>query len=178
MIQFSVRPQPQITPVAVEPVSTSDEDKALISQIGKPAPDFALPNPQGQIVRLSSFRGQWIILIFYPTDVAKITLEQFESYGKKKQDFKSRNVSILSISTQSITTKRLISKNRLISHILLSDWGGKVCMLYKSLDKETKLAKRVTFYINPKGIVSYVDTRINFKTVPVDSLRILSTLKP
>ena len=40
----------------------------MLPLVGTPAPDFSLPADDGRVVRLSDFRGRWVVLFFYPKD--------------------------------------------------------------------------------------------------------------
>jgi peroxiredoxin len=169
--------QSPLTPIASEPAQTSGEDTALLSRIGKPAPDFVLPDPKNHPVRLSSARGKWIILIFYPVDLTRGLLEQFESYSKNKILFDKKNTVIWSVSTQGVNMKQFMLKNKKILHVLLSDINGKISSSYGVLNQKNKMARRVTFYIDPSGKIAFIDTQIKVRTAAEDSLEILERIR-
>ncbi|MCH8318283.1 MAG: redoxin domain-containing protein, partial [Bacteroidetes bacterium] len=71
-------------------------------RINQEAPDFetkAFHEEQVKDVKLSSYRGKWVVLFFYPADFTFICPTELEDLAKNYETFKNMNVEILSVST-------------------------------------------------------------------------------
>jgi thioredoxin-dependent peroxiredoxin len=173
--------QPQGPSTTQPPVPTTQQSFAkpegdVARLLGKVAPTFKLPNQDNQVVSLSSAKGRWLVLVFYPVDMTQGGILQNKSYSDNKTAFASLKVNVWSISTQDVRSKKAFQSIGRLSTILLSDANGKTSKEYGVYNAESKLAQRVTFYIAPDGKIAYIDTNINIKTAAIDSLNILNNL--
>src|SRR6266851_5539169 len=92
---------------------------------GAPAPDFSLPTTPDQKVSLSEFRGQPVVLVFYPADWSPVCSDQLALYNELKTEFSEFNAQLLGISVDGIWCHLAFSKDRK-SHIpLLADFEPK-----------------------------------------------------
>lgn len=127
--------------------------------VGKAAPDFTLPSTNGSELALSDFRGQKVIVYFYPKDMSPGCTTQacdFRDYFGRLQDV---GAVVIGISTDSITShERFIEKNDL-PFVLLSDEEHHVAEQYGVWrlkvrgDKQSMGIERSTFLIDEQGVV-------------------------
>jgi len=126
-------------------------------QLGKKAPDFKLPASNGEDLRLSSLRGQKVVIYFYPKDLTAACTQQSCNFRNAYAEYREHNAVVLGISTDPIKTHlRFIDKNDL-PFVLLSDPDHRVCELYdvwqlkKLYGREYMGIVRSTFLIDEKG---------------------------
>lgn len=124
---------------------------------GMPAPDFTLPDQQGNIVQLSAFRGKSpVVVYFYPKDDTSGCTMQACRFRDDFDKFSVSGAVILGISGDSSESHgRFVSKYQL-PFTLLSDKGGKVRKLYGVKKTFGLIPGRVTFVIDRDGIVRHV----------------------
>lgn len=133
---------------------------------GMKAPDFNLPDSQGNDVTLSNFREKKVILYFYPKDNTKgCTLEAI-NFRDNYEEIEKIDTVVLGISKDSMKSHvGFISKHHL-PFILLSDEEGKVCEMYgvwkkkKMYGKEYMGIERTTFLIDKNGSIMKIFPKV------------------
>lgn len=126
-------------------------------QPGSPAPDFELPDAAGNPVRLSAFRGQnAVVLYFYPKDDTAVCTKQACTFRDDFRKFRDAGAVILGISDDSTASHAAFSSRYSLPFPLLSDTGGRVRKLYGVKKKFGIVPERVTFVIGRDGIVRHV----------------------
>lgn len=128
--------------------------------IGEPAPDFTLGGVRGgEDGRwgLAEYRGRWLVLFFYPADFTFVCPTEVVGFHRELPTFQHHGVDVLGLSVDSIESHREWARELGgIAYPLLSDPGGLVADAYGVLDREAKVARRVSFVIDPHGIVQHV----------------------
>lgn len=132
-------------------------DPAAVPAIGGTAPDFELPNQFGEPVRLSSFRGQNVVLVFYPFAFSGICTGELCEIRDNLAVFEDSNAVVLAISVDSKFSLRAYAGQENYSFDLLSDFWphGGVASAYGVFDPETGMARRGTFIIDAAGTTRY-----------------------
>lgn len=128
-------------------------------QIGRPAPDFSLEALVGdkfQNVSLSSYRGKWAVLFFYPLDFTFICPTEITEFSRRYDEFQKLNAVVLGTSTDSVHSHKAWMKELGgLKYPLLSDMTRKVSSEYGVLLEDKGTALRGTFIIDPDGILRY-----------------------
>jgi thioredoxin-dependent peroxiredoxin len=160
------------------PAAAKPADPAL-ALIGKSAPDFTLPDQNDKLVALKEARKakKWVVVAFYPADMTAGCTLQNKSYTAGKDKFAPLNALVYTVSTQDTKSKQKFCERDALTNTLLSDVGGKIAAAYGVLNNERGVARRVTFYINPKGKIVAVDTKINVKNAAEDTMAMLQKLQ-
>jgi peroxiredoxin len=129
-----------------------------VPPVGGPAPDFELPNQFGEPVRLSSFRGQNVVLVFYPFAFSGICTGELCEIRDNLASFEDSNAVVLAISVDSKFSLRAYAEKEGYGFDLLADFWphGAVASAYGVFDHQSGMARRGTFIIDPAGIVRYV----------------------
>jgi alkyl hydroperoxide reductase subunit AhpC len=130
-------------------------------KIGKPAPDFETTAfHQGEItkVKLSDYRGKWVMLYFYPGDFTFVCPTELTSVATKYKNLQEMGAEVLAISVDSPYTHKAWQEVELskmvdggLPYPMLSDVGGDIGKLYGVFDEDYKVDVRGSFLIDPDG---------------------------
>ena len=127
---------------------------------GKEAPDFELSATPDQKVMLSEFRGQPVILAFYPEDWSPVCSDQLALYQAMLPEFRKFNAELIGISVDSVWSHLAFAKDRNLHFPLLSDFEpkGEVARTYQVYRADEGTTERALFVIDADGIIrwSYV----------------------
>jgi peroxiredoxin Q/BCP len=152
-------------------------------QVGDVAPDFALPDQTGTPVQLRQLLGRKaIVLYFYPKDDSPGCSLEARAFQESYDAFADAGAEVVGISADSVASHRRFAAQQKLSFPLLSDRGGRVRALY-GVEKTLGIwPGRVTFVIDPEGIVRHVYSSQIFPTrhsaEALDALRSLDPVKP
>ena len=92
---------------------------------GTPAPDLTLPATEGDRVSLKDFRGQPVVLVFYPADWSPVCGDQLTLYNEVLPLFEEHQAQVLAISVDGIWCHRAFAENRNLRFPLLADFEPK-----------------------------------------------------
>jgi len=127
---------------------------------GTAAPDFALPSTPDQNVSLAEFRGQPVILAFYPEDWSPVCSDQMALYQELLPEFRKFNAELIGISVDGIWSHLAFAKDRNLHFPLLADFEpkGEVARTYQVYRAKEGTSERALYVIDADGIVrwSYV----------------------
>lgn len=139
--------------------STVKEANAPLAP-GTPAPDFTLSSGPGKTISLSDYRGQPIVLFFYPADWSPVCGDQTVLYNELNPIFQSYNAQVLGISVDGIWSHEAFANHNNLRFPLLSDFEpkGAVARMYGVYRHEDGFSERALFVIDSEGIIrwSYV----------------------
>jgi peroxiredoxin len=139
--------------------------------VGKRAPDFvahAFHENKFKDIRLSSLKGKWVVLAFYPGDFTFVCPTELSRFADMYPDFKKVNAEVLSVSTDSEHVHKAWADQsasiKKIKYPMLADSSGKISKMYgvyidSGVDEGRSL--RATFVIDPDGIVRSADIHDN-----------------
>lgn len=136
----------------------SKKIKTQFLTVGQKAPNFLLPSKNGSFVELESFKGEWVILYFFPTKDLPGCICNETEFTKLLQDFcKIKNAKVLCVSSQHYNQLYLLAKQYKIKATLLSDYDHEVLKIYGAIDNNSgsKEIVRSTFLIAPGGEIAY-----------------------
>ena len=97
---------------------------------GTIAPDFALNDSEGKTHKLSDYRGQKVILYFYPKDMTSGCTKQACTFGELYPQFRELNTVIIGISKDSEASHRKVIEKYQLPFVLLSDPTVEVLTMY------------------------------------------------
>jgi peroxiredoxin len=127
---------------------------------GTVAPDFELASTPSQKVSLSEFRGQPVILAFYPEDWSPVCSDQMALYQEVLPEFRRFHAELMGISVDSAWSHLAFAKDRNLHFPLLADFEpkGDVARAYHVYRAKDGTSERALFVIDADGIVrwSYV----------------------
>jgi peroxiredoxin Q/BCP len=147
---------------------------------GISAPDFVLPDQTGKEHRLSDYKGQWVVLYFYPKDMTPGCTTEACAFRDEFPAFGKINAAIFGISKDSIKRHEKFAQKYNLPFTLLSDEANTVCETYGVWVEKSMLGRkymgiaRSTFLINPDGKIAKVYDNVKVKE---HSTQILTDLK-
>jgi len=108
-------------------------------------------------VALHDFRGQPVVLVFYPADWSPVCTDQLTLYNQVMPEFGRFNARILGISVDGVWCHLAFAKDRKLTFPLLSDFEpkGSVSKEYGAYDRDAGESARALFLIDQKGVVSW-----------------------
>ena len=133
-------------------------DRAL--QPGTAAPDFRLHSTPDQEVSLADFRGQPVILAFYPADWSPVCGDQMALYNEVLPEFRRHGAQLLGVSVDGAWSHRAYAESSKLHFPLLADFHpkGEVAQSYGVYRLDDGVCERALFVIDGDGIIrwSYV----------------------
>lgn len=127
-------------------------------EIGTAAPDFALKDQHGQVVSLSSFKGQKnVVLLFYPFSFTGTCTGELCAMRDDLSAFQNDDAELLAVSCDSPFTQRVFAEKEGYNFPVLSDFWphGAVATAYGIFNEEKGCAIRGTFIIDKEGIIRW-----------------------
>jgi peroxiredoxin len=127
---------------------------------GTQAPDFELKSTPDQTVRLSEFRGQQVVLAFYPADWSPVCGDQMALYNEMLSEFQEYGAELLGISVDGPWCHAAFYRDRKLHFPLLSDFEpkGEVARRFGVYCDKDGVSERALFVIDAEGVIywSYV----------------------
>lgn len=127
-------------------------------EIGQEAPDFELKNQQGQLVKLSDFRGkQSVVLVFYPFAFSGICTGELCEIRDNIEIFKADGVQVIGISCDPHHSLGAYAKDQGYDFPLLSDFWphGAVAQKYGVFNETIGFAIRGSFLVDADGVLRW-----------------------
>ena len=140
--------------------NTTLDHRATPLPPGTSAPDFELASTPSQTVSLAEFRGQPVILAFYPEDWSPVCSDQMALYQELLPEFRKFDAALLGISVDGVWCHLAFAKDRNLRFPLLADFEpkGEVARAYQVYRAKDGTSERALYVIDANGIVrwSYV----------------------
>jgi len=136
--------------------------------IGKKVDDFSAEvfhNDEIKKIKLSDYKGKWLVLLFYPADFTFVCPTELEEAADSYEDFKKENAEILSVSTDTAFVHKAWHDNspaiKKIKYPMIADPTGNICRQFNTYLAEEGLSLRGSFIIDPDGILRAMDVHDN-----------------
>ena len=144
--------------------------------IGMQAPDFALQDKDGNIVRLSDFLGKKVVVYFYPKDNTPGCTRQACAFAGAYEGFKALDTAVIGISRDSAASHRKFAEKHGLPFILLSDPELEAIQAYgvwqekKLYGKVSMGVVRSTYLIDENGVIVKAFGRVKAAENPAQML--------
>jgi len=128
---------------------------------GQSAPEFELPDQNGDLVSLSDFRGRRVVLYFYPRANTEGCTTQACGFRDNWAAFEDRDVAVLGVSDDEVADLKTFEADHDLPHTLLSDEYGEVATLYDSYGEKQMFGNtfdgvfRNTYVIDAEGEIEF-----------------------
>ncbi|MBU3818764.1 MAG: thioredoxin-dependent thiol peroxidase [Candidatus Faecalibacterium intestinavium] len=149
-------------------------------QPGTKAPDFALPDKDGNTVRLSDFAGKRIVLYFYPRDNTPGCTRQACAFARSYDAFREKDVVVIGISKDSVASHLKFAQKYELPFVLLSDPELQAIQAYdvwqekKNYGKVSMGVVRTTYLIGADGVIEKTMAKVKPDTNADEILAYLS----
>ena len=127
--------------------------------IGTPAPDFTLPDQNGELHSLSDYRGKKVVLYFYPKDNTSGCTKQACGFAERYPQFTEKGAVVLGVSKDSVASHKKFEENYSLPFTLLSDPEKTVIQAYdvwkekKNYGKVSMGVVRTTYLIDENCVI-------------------------
>ena len=146
------------------------------------APDFALADKDGNIVKLEDFAGKKLVLYFYPKDNTPGCTRQACAFASLYDGFKDRDVAVVGVSKDSAASHQKFAEKYDLPFVLLSDPELEAIKAYDVWQEKKMYGKvsfgvvRTTYVIDEKGMIEKTMPKVKPDTNAIDILEYLGKL--
>ena len=148
-------------------------------ETGIKAPDFELPDQNGNKIRLSDFRGQKVVLYFYPKDMTSGCTKQACGFSELYPHFGEKGAVVLGISKDSVASHKKFEQKYGLPFVLLADTELQVIKAYDVWKEKNNYGKvtmgvvRTTYLIDENSLIVRALGKVNASENPVQMLSLL-----
>lgn len=135
-------------------------------EAGTKAPDFTLPDQNGEMHSLKDYAGKKLLLYFYPKDNTSGCTKQAQAYSALKKDFEKKGIAVVGVSKDSVASHKNFEQKQGLTITLLSDTDRKAIEAY-DVWKEKKMCGKVsmgvvrtTYLIDEAGIITFSNDKV------------------
>ena len=142
---------------------------------GTVAPDFTLSSQEGKQVSLKDFRGQWVVLYFYPKDMTQGCTIEAHNFQADQDKYTAKKAAIVGVSVDTVDSHVQFCTKENLTFKLLADPSHQVVDKYGSFGGA--VANRNTFIVDPKGVIRKVYVGVKPQPHSAEVLSALDTLE-
>ena len=152
----------------------------MLLDISSAAPDFTLPNQNGEMVSLASLKGKKIVLWFYPKANTPGWTIQGKGFRDEFKQFENKNIVILGVSADPVGKQKNFCDKKGFQYDLLSDESHEMLEAYgvwgkkKFMGREYMGITRMTYIINEDGKIEHVIEKVKTMSHAKDILTIIN----
>lgn len=126
---------------------------------GQTAPDFSLPDQDGQVHTLSSYQGQVVLLYFYPKDDTPGCTKEACAISDSYKQFEDNGVKVIGVSADTCESHKNFANKYHLPFTLLADTNFEAIKAYQAYQPDNNGILRISYLISPAGVIirSYAD---------------------
>jgi thioredoxin-dependent peroxiredoxin len=134
---------------------------------GRKAPLFTLPDQNGETQSLKSYKGEWVLLYFYPKDDTPGCTKEACTIAEVYKDFKRLKVTVFGVSKDTVKSHKKFAEKYSLPFRLLSDPTMEMMGTYGALvmkkmyGRDVRGTLRVSYLINPEGKIAQVYPQVD-----------------
>ena len=143
---------------------------------GTQAPSFSLPDQNGQTHTLEEYRGQKVVLYFYPKDNTPGCTKQACAFGELYPQFREKGAVVLGVSKDSVASHKKFEEKYGLPFTILSDEGLETIKAYDVWQEKNMYGKktigvvRTTYLIDENGVIVRAFSRVKAEENPQQML--------
>lgn len=148
-------------------------------ETGIKAPEFTLPDQNGEMHNLTDYRGKKVILYFYPKDNTPGCAKQACGYSERSQQFEEKEIVVIGISKDSVASHKRFEEKQGLTFTILSDTELEAIKAYdvwkekKNYGKVSMGVLRTTYVIDEEGMIVYANDKVKAADDPEKMLEYL-----
>ncbi|RGS76588.1 thioredoxin-dependent thiol peroxidase [Coprococcus sp. AF21-14LB] len=148
-------------------------------ETGIKAPEFTLPDQNGEMHSLTDYRGKKVILYFYPKDNTPGCTKQACGYSERSQQFEEKEIVVIGISKDSVASHKRFEEKQGLTFTILSDTELEAIKAYdvwkekKNYGKVSMGVVRTTYVIDEDGMIVYANDKVKAADDPEKMLEYL-----
>jgi peroxiredoxin Q/BCP len=137
-----------------------------ILKVGAKAPEFSLPDGEGNIVTLSDFKGKKVVLYFYPKDMTSGCTKEACSFQENLGAIKKEGAVVIGVSADSASLHQKFAAKYALSFPLICDEKKEIIKKYGVWQEKSMYGKkymgivRTTFIIDERGTISHIFPKV------------------
>lgn len=149
-------------------------------EVGIKAPDFSLPDENNKLIKLSEYKGQKVILYFYPADMSPGCTNQACNFRDFYPQFLEKGAIVIGISADNVESHKKFKEEYKLPFILLSDTEKQVIKAYDVWKEKLMFGRpvmgieRSTYLIDEDGVIVKTFSKVKPKENPKQMLKELS----
>ena len=149
-------------------------------EVGTQAPDFTLPDQNGEMRSLSDYRGSKVVLDFYPRDMTSGCTKQACAFGELYPQFREAGAVVVGVSKDTVVSHKKFEEKYGLPFTLLSDTEKEVLAAYdvwkekKTAGKVSMGVVRTTYLIDEEGVIIKAHGKVKAADNPAQMLEELS----
>lgn len=134
---------------------------------GDKAPDFEIPDQDGNLIRLSDFKGKKVVLYFYPKDDTTTCTVESCNLRDNYSSLKRKGYEVIGVSNDSVKSHKKFENKYKLPFRLAADTEKKIVSDYDVYGKKMLFGRvydgihRITYIINEKGIIERIITDVD-----------------
>lgn len=132
-----------------------------VIEISQTAPAFTLEDQNGESHKLSAYKGQWVVLYFYPKDSTPGCTKEACAFRDAAKDLQKAGAVVLGVSPDDVKSHAKFANKQSLNFSLLADPDQKICTKYGVWQEKSMYGKkymgavRTTYLIDPKGKIAH-----------------------
>jgi peroxiredoxin len=128
-----------------------------VIEVGSKAPDFSLPDQDGNEISLSDFAGRRVVVAFYPGDFSPVCSDQLSLYQEVLGELEAKGASLVGISVDSSDSHRAFCERLNLTMPLLADFHpkGEVSKAYGVYSEDYGKSARALVLVDEAGVVEW-----------------------
>lgn len=151
-------------------------------EVGTKAPDFTLPDQNGDMHSLADYRGKKVLLYFYPKDNTPGCTKQACGYSERAPKFEENGVVVLGIGKDSVASHKRFEEKQGLSFTILSDTELEAIQAYdvwkekKNFGKVSMGVVRTTYLIDEEGVIIEANGKVKAAEDPEKMLNLVENM--
>jgi peroxiredoxin Q/BCP len=146
-------------------------------EVGKPAPSFRLNDQEGVAQAIGGKGERWTVLAFYPKAMTGGCTKECQSLRDSANAMHAAGIQVFGLSLDSVVDQKAFHAAEELNFALLSDPDGSVAVKYGVLMKDKPFTERVTFVIDPQGVLRAIDREVDVASHGDDVVRLVETIQ-
>ena len=145
-------------------------------EVGDTAPQFTGLSTGGKSISLEEYRGNWVVLYFYPKAFTLGCTDESCSLRDKYEILVAKKAKVIGVSFDDIELQEEFKTAHNLPFDLISDHNKKIAKLYNAVGLLGLVAKRVTYIIDPEGKIAHIFNKVDTENHSEEVIAVIDKL--